>query len=160
MAKETMNMNISFEIFQSTVELAQKDQTLLEKAREAMAKAYAPYSNFKVGAAIELGNGTVVTGNNQENAAYPSGLCAERTALYYASSQYPDQKINSIAVVTQSNSAEPGTPCGACRQAMAEYELKFKNPVRVIMGSVNGKVIVSKNVESLLPLMFGKESLK
>jgi cytidine deaminase len=160
MTKEIRNISMSFEVFQNANELEEKDQFLLEKAREAMANAYAPYSDFKVGAAVELDNGIIITGNNQENAAYPSGLCAERTALLYASSQYPHQKIHSIAVITQSTSEEPATPCGACRQSMGEYEIKFKSPIRVIMGSLEGKVVVSTNVESLLPLMFGKDQLK
>jgi cytidine deaminase len=160
MAKqETKHISTSYDVYQSINDLEEKDQFLLEKAKEAMVNAYAPYSKFNVGAALELDNGIIISGNNQENAAYPSGLCAERTAVFYASSQYPHQKITAIAVVAQNNSAEPVSPCGACRQALAEYELKFKHPIRVILGS-SGKVYVLKSVESLLPLMFGQNDLK
>jgi cytidine deaminase len=161
MAKqETKNISTSYDVYVSINDLEEKDQFLLEKAREAMENAYAPYSKFKVGAAVDLDNGIIITGNNQENSAYPSGLCAERTAVFYASSQYPHQKISSIAVIAQNNSVEPVSPCGACRQALAEYELKFKHPIRVILGSSSGKVYVLNSVESLLPLMFGNQSLK
>lgn len=160
MAKqETKNINVSYDVYQNISDLEEKDQCLLEKAKEAMNNAYAPYSKFKVGAAVELDNGIIITGNNQENAAYPSGLCAERTAVFYASSQYPNQKINTIAIIAQNNSVEPVSPCGACRQALAEYEYKFKNPIRVILGS-NGKVYILKSVESLLPLLFDRNNLK
>src|ERR1700740_1109022 len=127
MAKqEIKNISVSYDVYQSINDLEEKDQFLLEKAKEAMENAYAPYSKFKVGAAVELDNGIIITGNNQENAAYPSGLCAERTAAFYASSQYPHQKVNAIAVTTKSDSIEPVTPCGSCRQALSEYEMKFK----------------------------------
>jgi cytidine deaminase len=160
MAKqETKNINVSYDVYQDINDLEEKDQFLLEKAKEVAENAYAPYSKFKVGASVELDNGIIITGNNQENAAYPSGLCAERTAVFYASSQYPHQKINTIAVTVQNDSIEPVSPCGACRQALAEYELKFKHPIRVILGSSSGKVYVLNSVESLLPLMFGQNSL-
>ena len=162
MAKpEIKNINIDFEVYASEKDLDANDQLLLNKAKEAAKKAYAPYSNFKVGAAVLLDNETVVTGNNQENAAYPSGTCAERTAIFYASSQHPFNKVKAIAVITDNvKQLEPVTPCGSCRQALAEYEIKFKVPIRVIMGSVTGKVLVAKSVESLLPLMFNQDHLK
>ena len=162
MAKpEVKNINLSFDIYQKESELDESDQLLLSHAKEVAKKAYAPYSNFKVGAALLLDNGTIVTGNNQENAAYPSGTCAERTAVFYASAQYPSQKIQAIAVITDNaKQTDPVTPCGSCRQALAEYEIKFREPIRVIMGSASGKVIVAKSVESLLPLMFNQDHLK
>lgn len=160
MAKEVKNISIWYEVYQNEGELEEKDQHLLLKAKEVAENAYAPYSNFKVGVAIELDNGIIITGNNQENAAYPSGLCAERTALFYASSQYPHQKVRTLAVVAKNNSNDPVTPCGSCRQVLAEYELKFKEPIRVLMASENGKIFVTKNVESLLPLQFNQDHLK
>ncbi len=162
MAKpEIKNINIDLEVYASEKDLDANDQLLLNKARTVAKNAYAPYSNFKVGAALLLDNGTIVSGNNQENAAYPSGLCAERTAVFYASAQYPSNKIKAIAVITDNaKQLEPVTPCGSCRQALAEYEIKFKEPIRVIMGSTSGKVFVVKSVESLLPLMFNQDHLK
>jgi cytidine deaminase len=160
MAKELKNIMISLEVYENEGELDEKDQHLILQAKEAAENAYAPYSKFKVGAALELDNGIIITGNNQENAAYPSGLCAERTAVFYASSQYPHQKIRTVAIVAQNNSSEPVTPCGACRQTMAEFETKFKQPVRVIMASAKGKIYVSNNVENLLPLQFDSDCLK
>ncbi|MBP9070271.1 MAG: cytidine deaminase [Bacteroidia bacterium] len=162
MAKhEIKKVDLSFEVYQSENDLEASDQLLLNKAKEMAKNAYAPYSKFKVGAAILLENGTIVTGNNQENAAYPSGTCAERTAVFYASAQYPTNKIKAIAVITDNvKQLEPVTPCGSCRQALAEYEIKFREPIRVIMGSASGKVYIAKSVESLLPLMFNQDHLK
>ncbi|MBK7310532.1 MAG: cytidine deaminase [Sphingobacteriaceae bacterium] len=154
-------VDLSFDVYQSESDLEANDQLLLNKAKEIAKSAHAPYSNFKVGAALLLENGTIVTGNNQENAAYPSGTCAERTAVFYASAQYPTSKIKAIAVITDNvNQLEPVTPCGSCRQALAEYEIKFREPIRVIMGSASGKVYIAKSVESLLPLMFNQDHLK
>ncbi|MBK6521789.1 MAG: cytidine deaminase [Sphingobacteriaceae bacterium] len=162
MAKhEIKKVDLSFEVYQSENDLEASDQLLLNKAKEMAKNAYAPYSKFKVGAALLLENGTIVTGNNQENAAYPSGTCAERTAVFYASAQYPTNKIKAIAVITDNvKQLEPVTPCGSCRQALAEYEIKFREPIRVIMGSASGKVYIAKSVESLLPLMFNQDHLK
>jgi cytidine deaminase len=158
---EIKNVNLSFDVYQSESDMDPNDQLLLNKAKEIAKNAYAPYSNFKVGAAVLLDNGTIVTGNNQENAAYPSGTCAERTAVFYASAQYPTSKVKAIAVITDNvKQIEPVTPCGSCRQALAEYEIKFREPIRVIMGSASGKVFVAKSVESLLPLMFNQDHLK
>lgn len=162
MAKpEIKNVSIDFEVYSSEKDLTANDQLLLNKAKEAAKNAHAPYSNFRVGAALLLDNGTIVTGNNQENAAYPSGTCAERTAVFYASAQYPNSKVKVIAVITDNTKQlDPLTPCGSCRQTLAEYEIKFREPIRVIMGSASGKVFIAKSVESLLPLMFNKDHLK
>lgn len=161
MAKEIKNISISLEVYQKEADMSSDDLLLLNKAREIAHSAYAPYSNFKVGAAVLLDNGTIVTGSNQENAAYPSGTCAERTAVFYASAHYPANKIKAIAVIADNlEQLDPVTPCGSCRQALAEYEIKFKEPIRVIMGSVSGKVFIVKSIESLLPLMFNKDHLK
>ena len=136
----------------SDEEISASDSQLLSSAKKSALKAYAPYSKFKVGSAVLLGNGKIISGNNQENAAYPSGLCAERTALFFASSQYPNEKIKTIAITN--------VPCGACRQVILEYEAKQKSPVRIIMQKEKNKVLISEGISSLLPLAFGSKELK
>jgi len=140
-------------------QLPEKDKQLILKAREASLNGYAPYSGYRVGAAVRLKNGLIITGSNQENAAYPSGLCAERTALFYASSQYPNIPMVSIAVSTFENDVSGGArPCGACRQVMAEYEDIAGQPLRIIL---DGKIqiIVLDGIDCLLPFRFGKSDL-
>lgn len=143
-------------------ELSKPDQELVDAAFESARRAYAPYSGFTVGAALRLRNNAIVTGNNQENAAYPSGLCAERVAMFYASSQYPDQAIDTIAIVARADGidlSEPVTPCGSCRQVMAEYEQLHQNNLRVIMATLSGKTYLVKGMENLLPLAFLAKNL-
>ena len=138
------------------------DNILIMKARDAAKTAYAPYSGFRVGASVLLENGIIITGSNQENAAYPSGICAERTALFYASSQYPKVPIVAIAVSTiniSATSSDIAKPCGACRQVMAEYEDLSGKPLRIILDSTD-KVVIVIGMDSLLPLRFKKEDLK
>jgi cytidine deaminase len=125
-----------------------------------MHNAYAPYSDFKVGAAVLLENGIIISGNNQENAAYPSGLCAERVAIYYAGAQYPNVAIKTVAVVCDTEATQPVTPCGACRQAIAEYEQLSGKKIRMVFGTPRGKVYVANGIETFLPFMFGKKFLK
>jgi cytidine deaminase len=152
----------SFNVYNSEKELNDTDKNLLLAAKEALKKAYAPYSQFYVGAAVLLANGVTVTGNNQENAAYPSGLCAERVAIFHASSQYPDQKIIAIAVSAKTNHRvldKPISPCGACRQSISEYEVKFNSDIRLIMGGETGEVYVSDSAANLLPLTFSNKNL-
>ncbi|MDP3558520.1 MAG: cytidine deaminase [Bacteroidota bacterium] len=154
--------NYSYEVYQSLDSLSKIDQELLLEAKKALINAYAPYSNFKVGAAVLFEDGKIITGNNQENAAYPSGLCAERVAIFYASSQYPDKKIIAIAVSVKSKNQiinSPVPPCGACRQALAEYEIKFDSPIRLIMAGEDGEVFISPSVSNLLPLLFSSKNL-
>ena len=149
-------------IYENLEQLPEDIQMLMEKAFEARENAYAPYSKFHVGAAILLENGEIVTGNNQENASYPSGLCAERTAIYYAGSQFPDVKIIRIAISAGSKnkiSIEPIPPCGACRQAIAEYEIKQKFPIEIFFMGEKGNVIKSHSLANLLPLVFDKSVL-
>lgn len=149
-------------VFESLDELPKDAVTLMERAFKARDKAYAPYSEFHVGAAILLDNNVVVTGNNQENASYPSGLCAERTAIYYAGAKYPNVKIKQIAISASSKNkptATPIPPCGACRQAIAEYEIKQKEPIEIYFMGKSGKVIKSNSLSNLLPLMFDKSVL-
>ncbi len=138
-------------------ELTETDRVLVMKAREATYRAYAPYSKFHVGAAILLDNGEIVTGSNQENAATPSSLCAERTAAYYAHSTYPDAKFKTIAIAardtTGSELADPISPCGACRQALLEFETLAGHNVRVVLAG-SRQCYVLDSVHSLLPLSF------
>ena len=158
-----LELKIAFTEFESEKELSESEQQLLQKAREASDLAYAPYSNFYVGAALLLENGVVVSGNNQENVAYPSGLCAERVAIYAAGAQYPDVAIKTIAITCKSKSfhvAEPLSPCGACRQAMSEYEMRHKSVIRVILAGETGKIRVMDSIADLLPFMFKAEELK
>jgi cytidine deaminase len=131
------------------------------EARRITGQAYAPYSGFHVGAAVLLENGLIVSGNNQENSAYPSGLCAERVALFYANANYPDSGVKTIAISAAKNDVlvnEPVKPCGSCRQALAETEVRFKTPIRIILDGQDG-ILVLNGVESLLPLSFSKKAL-
>ncbi|MFD1294541.1 cytidine deaminase [Lutibacter holmesii] len=149
-------------IFESINELPKQVKLLMEKAIEAKATAYAPYSKFKVGAALLLENGSIVTGNNQENAAYPSGMCAERVAIWKAASNFPNEKIISLAISGSSSSqitSEPVAPCGACRQTLFEYEIKQKDAIEsYFMGEI-GKVIKTNSILDLLPIAFDKSFL-
>lgn len=160
MKKETIYTEI--EVFSRKEELPSDELQLLENAIVARGKAYAPYSLFKVGAAVLLQTGTIVHGNNQENAAYPSGLCAERVAIYSAGAQNPGITVEKIAI-TASTSAysitKPIAPCGACRQAMLEYEMNQTTGITVLMYGESGEVYRVKNVKQLLPLYFGQADL-
>ena len=158
---KTTEIRILVYEFQSIDELTENDQKLLIEARRITSKAYAPYSGFHVGAAVLLGNGQLFSGNNQENSAYPSGLCAERVALFYANANYPDSEVVSIAISAAKNGVlviEPVKPCGSCRQALAEAEVRFAKPIRIILDGQDA-ILVLDSVESLLPLSFSKNSL-
>lgn len=149
-------------VFETITELPREVAILMEKAIEVRDKAYAPYSNFNVGAAILLDNNEIITGNNQENASYPSGLCAERTAIYYAGSQYPNAKVVRMAIsATGKNkpTLSPIPPCGACRQAIAEYEIKQNTPIEIYFMGESGNVIKSNSLVNLLPFVFDKFAL-
>ena len=142
-------------------ELESKDQELVRRAQEAAGRAYAPYSKFNVGACLLLENGEMIEGNNQENASYPCGCCAERTALNYARSKYPDMAVEAIAISAFNSDGQletPITPCGICRQALLECETSSGRPMRVIM---NGKSVtyIANCAADLLPLSFGKNNL-
>lgn len=143
-------------------ELNEADQSLMKTAMEATARSYAPYSHFSVGAAALLNDGTIVTGTNQENAAYPSGLCAERTTLFYANSQYPDQAVETLAIAARNERGEfleePIPPCGACRQVMLETEKRFKRPMRILLSGEKG-IYELRSVGALLPLSFDASSM-
>jgi cytidine deaminase len=158
-----IDIAVTYFEYEGLEELEEEDRTLLERAREAINAAYAPYSAYHVGAAVLLENGKVFTGNNQENVAYPSGICAERVALFYASSQYADVPVKAIAVSARAKGFtvhSPVTPCGSCRQVMAESENRFNNKLKLIMRGDNGKINVIHGVSNLLPLMFRAEELK
>ena len=155
-------IEISF-ISANLSELSNEDQQLVSSAKLAFKTAYAPYSGFLVGASVLLANGEVISGSNQENVAYPSGLCAERVALFYAGAKYPNIKINTIAVsIFSQNFKEEDviSPCGACRQVMAEYEDKQEQPIKVILHSPTDNVLIANTVESLLPFVFKSSLLK
>ena len=143
-------------------ELSETDRSLMNAAMEATSRSYAPYSKFSVGAAALLSNGTIVTGSNQENAAYPSGLCAERTTLFYANSQYPDQPVSTLAVAARTEKDfidMPIPPCGACRQVILETEKRYGQPIRILL---YGKKCIYeiKNIGDLLPLSFDASAME
>jgi cytidine deaminase len=143
--------------------LPAEDIELMRAAHATSHNAYAPYSNFYVGAALLMENGEVCVGNNQENAAYPSGICAERVAIFSASALHPNLGIKKIAVVAHSNQFvinKPITPCGSCRQVLAEYEKKFNQDIKVLMMGETGKVYEVASVKEILPLMFTADDLE
>ena len=149
-------IHITYQEYKSIDELNPEDRELAAEAIKAMEGAYAPYSHFHVGAAVRMSNGQIVRGANQENAAFPSGLCAERTAMFAAGARYPDKNMLSIALaggVMGRLGAQPATPCGACRQVMAQYQAKSGKPMSVIMISAD-KVWKFEKVDDILPLIF------
>ncbi len=151
-----------YEVYDSMDELQPHDAELMRKAHEAARNAYAPYSKFHVGAAVRLANGVVVLGNNIENAAYPSGLCAERVAMFSAMAQYPGEPFEALAVTAWSATKaieEPVAPCGACRQVMVEVEQASKRPLRVLCQGDTGPIMVFDGIESLMPFIFLDELL-
>lgn len=153
----------SYEVYDSAAELDEQDALLLTEARKVTAAAYAPYSNFHVGAAALLDNGEIVKGTNQENASYPVGLCAERSLLASAASLFPGIAINTMAISYHNlngNSDRPISPCGMCRQSLVEYEERVSKPIRLIMGGLEGEVIVVAKADALLPFSFKSEDLK
>lgn len=151
------------EVYPSMEELPETILSLMKNAIAAREKAYAPYSQFLVGAALLLDNGKIISGSNQENASYPSGLCAERTAIYYAGAQYPEAQIRSIAISARAMhkvTSKPIPPCGACRQAIAEYEIRQRTPIEIYFMGECGEVMKSDSLENLLPLLFTSKYLK
>lgn len=149
--------------YESQENLNEEDSRLLAEAKLSMKDAYAPYSHFHVGAAVLLENGIILKGNNQENASYPIGLCAERVAIFAAGANFPGIKIKAIAISASSGQFivdKPITPCGACRQAIAEFEHRYKKNIKIIMSGESGKVITSDNISSLLPFQFNGDDLK
>lgn len=151
-----ISLTIAYRLY-SIDELSAADAELIEAARQATFCSYAPYSHFSVGAAVRLADGTLLSGSNQENAAYPSGLCAERTTLFYANSRYPDQAVCALAIAARGTDGEflpqPIPPCGACRQVMLEVQHRHHQPLRILLYGTAGVYEVSR-VEDLLPLTF------
>lgn len=142
-------------------ELSEEDRRLTDLAKEATRRSYSPYSGFSVGAAALLANGATVTGSNQENAAYPSGICAERTTLFYANSQYPDQAVKTLAIAARTVSGfidTPIPPCGACRQVLLETEQRYHQPIRILLYGEK-EIYQIDGVKDLLPLSFGGDFL-
>ncbi|MCI4444111.1 MAG: cytidine deaminase [Lentimicrobium sp.] len=155
-------ISTQFSVFESVQELPNDIQNLMAQAVEVRKKAYAPYSKFRVGAALLLDNGKIVLGSNQENAAYPSGLCAERVAVFQAGSIYPEAKILKMAITAASDTNKttaPIPPCGSCRQSIAEYEIKQETPIEIYFMGEIGAVYKSASLKNLLPFMFDKHFL-
>ena len=149
-------IKIAYQEFEAPEQMEAQDRKLVEAAIEAMSGSYAPYSNFNVGAAVLLEDGEIIKGANQENAAYPSGLCAERTALFYAGSSRPDTAVTSIAIAGGQEGKlckDPVTPCGACRQVMAQYQFKGKRNLEIILVGAD-KIWKFEKVDDLLPFIF------
>lgn len=141
-------------------ELSTTFQDLVTTARQARSKAYAPYSDFAVGAAVRLKSGETVSGSNQENAAYPSGLCAERTALFYAMHEHPNAEVEALAVTVDERSKHLPFPCGSCLQVIAEYETRQENPIQILLIHPHeDRVWQANGVKNLLPFAFGKDNL-
>ncbi len=159
---KTSNISFSFKEFDKEEELDHSDHELLKAAMETALSAYAPYSHFKVGAAVRLESDKIVTGSNVENAAFPSGICAERNALSTASSNHPGDKPVALAIAAFTSSGitdDPVSPCGNCRQVIAEEEYRNCKTIRIILGGKNKIRIIEKG-EDLLPLQFNRNSLK
>ena len=155
--------NFTFELYNSSEEMDEQSLFLLNEARSVTQFAYAPYSNFNVGAAARLVNGEIVTGTNQENAAYPAGLCAERVLLSTASSLYPGIAIETMAVSynnLKGKSDKPVSPCGVCRQTLTEFQQRTGHPMQIILSGMEGEVQIIENAEQLLPFCFGSGDLK
>jgi cytidine deaminase len=157
-----ITISTTLEVYDGISELPLAIQNLMNTAIEARNNAYAPYSKFNVGTALLLDNNEVIIGSNQENASYPSGLCAERTAVYYAGAKYPKAKILKMAITASSQNQitdKPIPPCGACRQAIAEYEIKQNEPIEIYFMGAEGEVIKSDSLSNLLPLLFDNSVL-
>ena len=152
-----------FEVYNSSNDLPDGDRMLVDKAREITVKAYAPYSNFQVGAVAILANGETVAGTNQENASYPVGICAERVLLSSASMLQTNIAIDTIAISYHNRNGQsnrPVSPCGMCRQSLVEYEERTGKPIRLILSGMEGKVFIVEKASQLLPLSFGSDDLK
>lgn len=160
-----MNKNeysFCYEVYNSADDLNKEDAWLLQHAKETSKTAYAPYSNFQVGAVAKLLNGEIVKGTNQENASYPVGICAERVLLSAVATLHPGMPVESIAISYRSatvKSDHPVTPCGICRQSLQEYEQRVHQPIRLILGGMEGKVIIIEKASLLLPLSFDASDL-
>src|ERR1700724_638105 len=160
---KTISLNIPVQIFPDLKSLEAADALLLKAAYEATSDAYAPYSAFRVGVALRLINGKILTGSNQENASFPAGICAERVALSAASATFPGIAVSSLALtyVSESgNSNRPISPCGICRQTLSEYEQRFGQSIRLILGGISGEIYIINRATDLLPFAFNSQELK
>lgn len=158
-----LTLTTTLQVYDNLEECPEEVQSLMHEAFKARDNAYAPYSKFNVGAALILEDSHIITGSNQENAAYPSGLCAERTAIFYAGAAHPDKKIMMMALSASSKKHQATTPippCGACRQAISEYELKQNTPIQIYFMGAAGKVVKANSLSELLPLAFDKSYLQ
>jgi len=156
------NLEIQYTVFKGMEELIDEDRMLVDRAKQISLSAYAPYSMFRVGAAVLLDNNEIFTANNQENASYPEGLCAERIALFYAMSQYPSQGIKSIAIYGNNGKDELTgfiSPCGGCRQVMLECENRGKNKIRILLSGLSGEILLIEGVGNMLPFQFSAKDL-
>jgi cytidine deaminase len=162
MQMKKITITTDFGVFDTIQELPSDIQNLMQEAVAIRQKAYAPYSNFKVGAALLLDNGKIILGSNQENAAFPSGLCAERVAIFQAGAIYPEAKILKMAISAaseNSTTSAPIPPCGSCRQSIAEYEIKQISPIEIYFMGEIGAIYKSDSLKNLLPLLFDKKFL-
>lgn len=149
---------IEYKEYANFGELSIDDQKLVKQAKEILIDAYAPYSKFRVGAAVLLGNGEIILGNNQENIAYPSGLCAERVALFYTGANYPNEKINTLAIAAKGDLVDLNaiiSPCGSCRQVIFESEKRQDTPIRILLHGMDGRTIEFERSTDLLTFAFG-----
>ncbi len=162
-AMQKQKISFDLTIYDSPKKLPDEYEKLMSVAQQSRENAYAPYSKFQVGAAVLLENGEIVIGNNQENASFPSGLCAERVAIFQAGARFPGVAVKAIAISAASNItrvSKPAAPCGNCRQAIAEYEQNQSNPIKVFMMGETGQVYAVNSLTDLLPLTFGNSYLK
>jgi cytidine deaminase len=160
---KTKKIQLLVETYESPDALPPEDRELLMLAVKSLADAYAPYSRYRVGASLRLAGGKTVSANNQENAAYPSGMCAERIAMFFAKAQYPEAIIETIAIAAQSGEFiidRAVSPCGACRQVMAEYQIQQGKDIRVLMKGERGPILAVNSIDALLPMMFHAPELK
>lgn len=160
---ELIKKEITLKKYSSIDDLSSEEKNLLIKAREAIKTSYAPYSKFHVGCAVLLQNDEIVLGSNQENSAYPSGLCAERVAIFSAGANFPNQAIKMMAITAQSDDypvTRPIASCGACLQSISEYEMKFNSPIQFILQGENGDIYTAESVKSFLPFTFFLNELK
>jgi cytidine deaminase len=158
-----LTSSFEYQEFASSSELSPEDRAMLELARNATATSHAPYSCYHVGAAVRLANGQIFTGSNQENMAFPAGLCAERVAVYTAAAAFPEIPVAVLAITAKADAFavnEPVTPCGMCRQSIVEYEIKFGHKIRIILGGETGKVFIVNGMSTLLPLTFLEKGLQ
>lgn len=159
---KTITLSANIDVYTDEKELPEAEAALLAKAKEAAEGAYAPYSNFKVGAAVRLVGGTIVIGSNQENAAYPVTMCGERTAIFSAAAQHPTTPIESVAITIISengNITRPVPPCGSCRQVIYEYETRYNKDIQLVLQGDKGEVYILDSIKNILPLLFDSSYL-